>query len=452
MEKDAPSCLMLLLLCSRRRLRALSPSFSSSSPSSSDDSSNDGSDAGETDDGRIRVVVASRTHSQLSQFVGELRRTRFAEVVAAVALGSRAQLCVNDEVLGTKGGRVLSASTVAERCRDLQKQKGSKKKKGEEKEQQENSNRKGKAKAASSASCGCPFRNPSDPGARRAMRDSLLSRPTDVEEAAAAGRALGACPYYSSRAALPDADVVFVPYAGLLSAEAREAVGLKLKGAVVIVDEAHNLPAAVASAYSARVSLKHLRVSSTSLRSYLERYGTRLSPAGRRDVQMLLAVSESLGRWLEGDAGRGGEGGLSSAAAESAAATSNSAPPPPPPKNQNQRQQQRALTIDAFVSSTGLDNINAFRLVQSLKEKHAVAKVAGAADAAAARERKAAARARAAEAAAGEGTVRPSGRKGGREGPTFPPLLAFLPLLRTTRTARTAARTAIRPRPRRCTL
>jgi chromosome transmission fidelity protein 1 len=371
----------------RRRPRAVFPSFSSSSSDGGGggSSSTDDGEGSADDSRRIRVVVASRTHSQLSQFVGELRRTRFADAVAAVALGSRAQLCVNDEVLGTSekgGGRAPSTSTVAERCRDLQKQRqksSAKKPREGGREQQDTTKRSSgddnpkKGKATPSGACGCPFRNPADPGARRAMRDSLLSRPTDVEEAAAAGRALGACPYYSARAALPDADVVFVPYAGLLSADAREAVGLKLKGAVVVVDEAHNLPAAVAAAYSARVSLRHLRVSSRALRSYLERYGPRLNPSGRRDVQMLLAVSESLGRWLEGDgagrggAGAGGTGGGSSSSPAAAAARGGAPPPPPPPppppappppRDQTRRQQQRALTIDAFVSSTGLDNID----------------------------------------------------------------------------------------------
>ena len=401
----------------RRRPRALSPSFSSSSGSDDGDSSNEGSgDESESENSpssrRIRVVVASRTHSQLSQFVGELRRTRFAEEVAAVALGSRAQLCVNDKVLGTEnGGRGFSASTVAERCRDLQKKRSS----SSSKKQKEEEGKCKKKNDTTKSTCGCPFRTPADPGARRALRDSLLSRPTDVEEAAAAGKSLGACPYYSSRAALPDADVIFVPYAGLLSADAREAVGLKLKGAVVIVDEAHNLPSAVTSAYAARVSARHLAVSVRALKNYLERFGTRLAPSGRRDVQMLLAVAESLGRWLERGGGSGSGGSLSSTTTDDNNAPLQPQPRPRPP-------QQRALTIDAFVSSTGLDNINTFRLMQSLKEKHVVAKVAGAADAAAARERrKAAAEAKAAEV---EGSVRPSGRrgkKGSNAFPRFPP-------------------------------
>jgi hypothetical protein len=45
-----------------------------------------------------QVIFCSRTHSQLSQFVGELHRTRFGGSVLLVAVASRKALCVNDEV------------------------------------------------------------------------------------------------------------------------------------------------------------------------------------------------------------------------------------------------------------------------------------------------------------------------------------------------------------------
>lgn len=47
---------------------------------------------------RPQVIFCSRTHSQLSQFVGELHRTRFADTTLLVAVGSRKALCVNDQV------------------------------------------------------------------------------------------------------------------------------------------------------------------------------------------------------------------------------------------------------------------------------------------------------------------------------------------------------------------
>jgi hypothetical protein len=44
-----------------------------------------------------QVIFCSRTHSQLSQFVGELHRTRFAASLSLAAVASRRALCVNDQ-------------------------------------------------------------------------------------------------------------------------------------------------------------------------------------------------------------------------------------------------------------------------------------------------------------------------------------------------------------------
>lgn len=43
----------------------------------------------------LKVFFCSRTHSQLSQFVGELKRTKFAGSLQSVSLGSRKTLCIN---------------------------------------------------------------------------------------------------------------------------------------------------------------------------------------------------------------------------------------------------------------------------------------------------------------------------------------------------------------------
>lgn len=42
-----------------------------------------------------KIYFASRTHSQLSQFVKEFRRTKFASELNVVCLGSRKNLCIN---------------------------------------------------------------------------------------------------------------------------------------------------------------------------------------------------------------------------------------------------------------------------------------------------------------------------------------------------------------------
>ena len=375
-----------------------------------------------------QVIITSRTHSQLAQFVGELNRTRFGGgggggggggdggeagggegkkgggccaapppssprlSATAVALGSRAALCINDAVRG-----LGSAARIAERCRDL-----ATKKQAAPKTSTDDGNGK-KSKAATRGGGGCPFRNP-PPSARRALADTIIAHPTDVEALATAGRKHGACPYYGARAVAERADIVFLPYAALLSPDARQALGVRLRGAVVIVDEAHNLPGAVAGAAGAGVSEAGLGTASAALSSYLARYGARLGPGTRKEVQTLLAMADGLGRLLRsGGGGEGGEGAPNSAAPPAAAAAGAAEPPAP----------AVLLTVDAASSAAGIDNVNAFRLVASLRERKVVPKVAGAADAAAAR----------AAREAGGGAVVPSARRRGARGgrPPLPP-------------------------------
>ena len=62
--------------------------------------------------------------------------------------------------------------------------------------------------------------------------------------------------------------------------ETRESLGLSLAGAVVVVDEAHNLVEAVSSAHSATLQLDQVQQAHAQLTGYLERFRTRLAPGG----------------------------------------------------------------------------------------------------------------------------------------------------------------------------
>lgn len=66
---------------------------------------------------------------------------------------------------------------------------------------------------------------------------------------------LGYCPYYGARAALPEADVVVLPYQAVLHRSTREALGIDLEGCVVVFDEAHNLVDTVTGIYSSTLTL-----------------------------------------------------------------------------------------------------------------------------------------------------------------------------------------------------
>lgn len=74
------------------------------------------------------------------------------------------------------------------------------------------------------------------------------------------GTKLGTCPYYGSRRSLPSADLVVLPYQSLLHAPTRESLGLNLKDAVVIIDEAHNLVDTISNLHSCQLSIQQASI------------------------------------------------------------------------------------------------------------------------------------------------------------------------------------------------
>lgn len=74
--------------------------------SSSEEEKDEDSMEDEEDEARPKIYFCSRTHSQLSQFIKELRKTKFADEVKVVCLGSRKNFCINQ---GTQDKSAFSA-------------------------------------------------------------------------------------------------------------------------------------------------------------------------------------------------------------------------------------------------------------------------------------------------------------------------------------------------------
>ena len=97
------------------------------------------------------------------------------------------------------------------------------------------------------------------------------------------GQRLKACPYYGARKAIKLAQIIAMPYNLLLHKSTRESVGLRLKGNIVIVDEAHNLMETIESIHSIQVGGSVLERASAQLGQYRERYSATFY-AQRRPV------------------------------------------------------------------------------------------------------------------------------------------------------------------------
>ncbi|KAJ2859199.1 ATP-dependent DNA helicase chl1, partial [Coemansia erecta] len=220
-----------------------------------------------------KIFYASRTHSQLQQFVHEVKRTPFAsrDRVKCVTLGSRMQLCTNDRVRKESGSSVYALN---EKCTEMQ-QQGSKKKQHR-----------------------CPFL----PTQRTPMfdfKDSIGRKIMDIEELAGEGKRLSVCAYYGTRAAVSAAHVVALPYNMLLSKAARESMGVSLKGNIVIVDEAHNLVDTVLAIHSVSLDWTTVRALLDMMQMYLAKYWRRLRGSNTVYIRQAIALLKALGKFMQ---------------------------------------------------------------------------------------------------------------------------------------------------------
>lgn len=155
----------------------------------------DNEDSSPTDE--LKVYFCSRTHSQLTQFVQELRRVELPPaswaldmdeastdvvadqvVIKHLPLGSRKNLCIYPKV-----NKLGNAAAITERCLELQQPDTPKDHK-------------------------CPFvPNNENEALVNDFRDHTLAKLRDIEELGTLGKRIGVCPYYASRASIKPSEV-----------------------------------------------------------------------------------------------------------------------------------------------------------------------------------------------------------------------------------------------------
>ncbi|KAI8994116.1 DNA repair helicase [Trametes punicea] len=248
-----------------------------------------------------KIYYASRTHSQLAQVLKELEKIKIKLNVAvstperlppappyapkrpaslveddekgeegcgprAVSLGSRKQLCINERLREKAGD-------LDEACRQMLGEKGKKR---------------------------CPHLPTAEEEAKMLdLRDQILAVPKDIEDLFLTGQATDTCPYFGVRRAIPQAQLVLLPYNLLLQRTAREALGIDLTGQVVIIDEAHNLISTLLSLSTTRLPLRTLVNAHHQLSIYFSRFRNRLSTLHALHLRRLMNLLDALNRYAE---------------------------------------------------------------------------------------------------------------------------------------------------------
>ncbi|XP_051173035.1 regulator of telomere elongation helicase 1 homolog [Leptopilina boulardi] len=162
-----------------------------------------------------KIIYASRTHSQLSQAMQELKRTSYKHVKVAV-LGSRDQLCIHPEV-----SKEQNSFNKIQMCQ-------------------------AKVKART-----CFYYNNVE-----ARKDDPIfhEQILDIEDLVKAGQKARCCPYFLSKELKQHADITFMPYNYLLDPKARRAQGIELQNNIILLDEAHNVEKTCEEAASLQIS------------------------------------------------------------------------------------------------------------------------------------------------------------------------------------------------------
>ncbi|EMD33187.1 hypothetical protein CERSUDRAFT_108361 [Gelatoporia subvermispora B] len=206
-------------------------------------------------------------HSSKCPMSGDVTEPDAHVQVRAVSLGARKQLCINDRLRARAGGELDEA------CRSLLSEKGDRR---------------------------CPHLPPMDDETRMLdLRDQILAAPKDIEDLVLTGQASETCPYFGTRRAIPQAQLVLLPYNLLLQKTAREALGIDLTNQVVIVDEAHNLIPTLLSLSTTCLSFRTLSTARSQLSIYLNRFRTRLATAHSLHLMRLVGLLNALHTYAE---------------------------------------------------------------------------------------------------------------------------------------------------------
>lgn len=283
-----------------------------------------------------KVFFCSRTHSQLTQFVSELRRVQLPPVpwlafmkhsslasspqqktVKHLSLGSRKNLCINAKVANAGNPTVIN-----ERCLELQQPSTDENKK-------------------------CSFLpNAENEVLVNEFRDHTLARILDIEDLSALGKSIGICPYYSTRASIKPSEIITLPYQLLLLKSARESLGISLKGHVIVIDEAHNLMDAISNIYSVVVTQVQLHRCQNQLRIYLQKFRNKLKGKNRVYIAQVVRLIDSVSERLDKLA-------------------------------LERHGNEVMIDVSDLISGKGLDQINLYKLLRYLSDSKLARKVDG---------------------------------------------------------------------------
>lgn len=161
-----------------------------------------------------RIIFTSRTHSQLAQAIGQLKKTVYRP--RTIILGSREQLCIHPQVSQARG------SEQNRLCRSLCESKG------------------------------CKYRNNLK---HSNLHEKVEKEILDLEDLVLLGKKEQVCPYYLSKEMEPSSEIIFLPYNYLVDPHLKESLHFDFSNDIILFDEAHHIEDIAASCASFTLSV-----------------------------------------------------------------------------------------------------------------------------------------------------------------------------------------------------
>ncbi|KAF9203423.1 ATP-dependent DNA helicase chl1 [Haplosporangium sp. Z 27] len=332
----------------------------------------------------LKIYYCSRTHSQLSQFVDELRKTSYGDHLHVISLGSRKSLCINErfqKMASFKSDKtaepIINVNKLNDACLDAQKAGASSDQRCEFLHMP---TRSFKNKARRGVGAGSSDDDEDSSASKREwwksdvidsdeklldFRDNTLARIRDIEELAELGSELETCPYYGSRQTVRHCQLVTLPYNLLLHASTRDSLKLVIKNNILLLDEAHNLINSLLQMHSVALSLYQIQLAQDQLQVYLNRYEKRLSSVNEGYIRVLIRILECLGGFVE--KWKAGPSRLQQAQAQ----------PRGNPSDRAIRPTDRVMKVNEFLHEAGMDHINLFKAHAYLETSGVARKLQG---------------------------------------------------------------------------
>lgn len=171
------------------------------------------------------ILYTSRTHSQLSNVIKELKKTCYLPKTAI--LGSRESLCVNSIVKNSSGNNINLKCQIARMKKE------------------------------------CKYHNSSEISAGYSAYDCI-----DIEELKHFGEASNFCPFYLMRKKKESSDIVFLPYNYIFNTKFLDYLKIDLNNSILLIDEAHNIEEICESSHSAELTVKSIDACLDNLKQF----------------------------------------------------------------------------------------------------------------------------------------------------------------------------------------